>query len=190
MDALGFNYLDYAKIEEEAGGAKRNTTASIMKRHAMRSVQEYKKKKITSKKQKNVDEGESSQPGTKSPAPKKQKPSKPYRVIKKTPKLPKHAPETPSASSIGITKILEVMTHPLPFTMLSPLGSYLTSLLQTRKNKNAEEGTGVPSKDVVEETTKTCDDQAPRKKRCIKTMMKVVCKTPPAETRKKIAIVE
>jgi hypothetical protein len=38
-------------------------------------------------------------------------------------------PETPSASSIGVTEILEVMTRPFPFVMLSPLGSDLTSLL-------------------------------------------------------------
>jgi hypothetical protein len=42
---------------------------------------------------------------------------------------PKHSAETPSETSIGVIEILEVMTEPLPFTMLSPLGSELTSLL-------------------------------------------------------------
>jgi hypothetical protein len=46
---------------------------------------------------------------------------------------PKHSVETPSATSIGVTEILEVMIEPLPFFMLSPLGSELTSLLQPKK---------------------------------------------------------
>jgi hypothetical protein len=39
------------------------------------------------------------------------------------PALLKRFVETPSAFSIGVTEILEVMTEPLPFSMLSPLGS-------------------------------------------------------------------
>jgi hypothetical protein len=81
--------------------------------------------------------------GQKSPTPKKQKPSKVGRDEKKIPYPPKQVLETPSASSIGssigATEILEVMTHPFPFTMISPLGSDLTSLLQT-KDKDAKEG--------------------------------------------------
>jgi hypothetical protein len=49
------------------------------------------------------------------------------------PSLPKHSEETPSAASIGVTKILKVMTTPLHFPMLSPLGSDLTSLLHSRR---------------------------------------------------------
>jgi hypothetical protein len=44
----------------------------------------------------------------------------------------KHTVETPSTSSIGVTKILEVMIEPLPFAMLIPLGSELISLLQPK----------------------------------------------------------
>jgi hypothetical protein len=83
------------------------------------------------------------------------------------------------------------MTRSLPFVMLSPLGSDLTSLLQTTKNKHAEEEKGRgASKVVAEEMTKTHDEQAPHKKRHIMTVMKAVCKTPPTETRKKIVIRE
>jgi hypothetical protein len=86
---------------------------------------------------------------------------------------------------------MEVMTHSLHFAMLSPLGSDLTILLQTTKNKNVEEETGRgASKVVAEEMTKTHDEQAPQKKRHIMTVMKAVCKTPPIETRKKIVIRE
>jgi hypothetical protein len=39
MDALGFEYLDYSKIREEADvGIKRKRTINIMKREAVRSV--------------------------------------------------------------------------------------------------------------------------------------------------------
>jgi hypothetical protein len=88
----------------------------------MRSVQEDKKKKVPSKKCKVADEGEPSQSGPKSPAPKKQKSSKIGRADNKALVPPKQAPKTPSASSIGVTEILEVMTRSLPFTILSPLG--------------------------------------------------------------------
>lgn len=40
------------------------------------------------------------------------------------------------ASSLGTTKILEVMTQPLHVTALSPLGSSLTSVLLIMKDKN------------------------------------------------------
>jgi hypothetical protein len=43
------------------------------------------------------------------------------------------------SSSISVTEILKVMTEPFLFAMLSPLGSYLTSLLQS-KEKGVEKG--------------------------------------------------
>jgi hypothetical protein len=67
----------------------------------------------------------------------------------------KQVPETPSTSSIDVTEILEVMTQPLPFAMLRPLGLDLTSLLQQREKdvkKDAEEGTRKdPTRARVEE---------------------------------------
>jgi hypothetical protein len=83
------------------------------------------------------------------------------------------------------------MTRPLPFDMLSPLRLDLTSLLLTMKDKNTEEeARRSPSKVVVEEMTKTCDEKAPQKKQHIMAVMKAVCKTPPTETRKKIVTVK
>jgi hypothetical protein len=163
---------------------------SIMKRQAMRSVQEDKKKKVPSKKRKIANEGESSQSGPKSVVPKRQKSSKIGCADKRTSVPPKQAPETPSTSSIGVTEILEVMTRPLPFTMPSPVGSDLTSLLQT-KNKNAEEEIGRgPSGTAMEETVNTSEDQVLRKKRYIKTVMKAMCKAPPSEAKKKVPVSE
>jgi hypothetical protein len=158
MDAMGFDFLDYEKSKEEVGGVKGKGVVSIMKRQSMRSVQDD-KKKAPSKKRKVIDEGETSQLGTKSPAPKKRKPLKVGRAEKKMHAPPKQVPETPSTSSIGVTKILEVMTRPFPFAMLSPLGSDLTSLLQI-KDKDAEEGTGRgPSGAAMEETANESDNQ-------------------------------
>ena len=81
---------------------------------------------------------------------------------KKIPAPSKQVPETSSTSSIGITKILEVMNHPFPFAMVSPLGSDLTSLLQTKDkdaNKDAKKVTGGdPSGVVMEETVIASDD--------------------------------
>jgi hypothetical protein len=44
MDALKFEYSDYPKVsEEDAAGVKRKRNVSIMKRQAIRSIQERKK---------------------------------------------------------------------------------------------------------------------------------------------------
>jgi hypothetical protein len=59
----------------------------------------------------------------------------------------KHSSETPSATSIGMTEILEVMTEPLPFTMLSPLGLELISLLQPKKKNVGETTEGEAEKE-------------------------------------------
>jgi hypothetical protein len=56
------------------------------------------------------------------------------------------------------------------------VGSDLTNLLYTTKNKNAAEETGRgPSKVVAEEMTKPHDEQAPQKKQRFMMVMKVVC---------------
>jgi hypothetical protein len=120
MDALGFEYPDYERLDEEAGGLKRKTVVSVLKRQAQRFVGKDKKKKLT----KNLKLRP--EPLT----PKKRKVMSSNRGEEERPSPPKHLEETPSAASIGVTEILEVMTTPLPFTMLSPLGSGLTSLLQ------------------------------------------------------------
>jgi hypothetical protein len=36
MDTLGFEYPDYERLDEEAGGAKKKRIVSILKRQAMR----------------------------------------------------------------------------------------------------------------------------------------------------------
>jgi hypothetical protein len=113
---------------------------------------------------------------------KKRKIAESSRGEEEKPSPAKHSVETPSTTSIGVTKILGVMTEPLPFAMLSPLGSELTSLLQPKK-KDARETTEA-------ETEK--DPSAPgrgnaQKKRHMMTVMRVVLDTPPPAIHKRIA---
>jgi hypothetical protein len=42
MDALNFEYLDYERLDEEAGGAKKKRIISVLKRQAMRSIEKDK----------------------------------------------------------------------------------------------------------------------------------------------------
>jgi hypothetical protein len=49
MDALGFEYPDYEKHDEEAGGGKKKRVVSILKRQAIRSIEEAKHKAISKK---------------------------------------------------------------------------------------------------------------------------------------------
>jgi hypothetical protein len=53
--------------------------------------------------------------------------------------LPEKIPRASSSSSIGVMEILKVMIEPFPFALPSPLGSDLTSLLQSKK-KGIEKG--------------------------------------------------
>jgi hypothetical protein len=55
--------------------------------------------------------------------------------------VPEKTAGTSPSSSISVSEILKVMTEPFPFAMLSPLGSDLTSLLQS-KEKGIEQSSG------------------------------------------------
>lgn len=72
-------------------------------------------------------------------APKKRKSLDLGHTEKKVHNSPEKIPGTSSSSSIGVTEILKVMTESFPFALLSPLGSDLTSLLQSRE-KGTEKG--------------------------------------------------
>jgi hypothetical protein len=55
--------------------------------------------------------------------------------------VPEKTIDTSLSSSVDVSEILKVMTEPFPFAMLSPLGSDLTSLLQS-KEKGFEQSSG------------------------------------------------
>jgi hypothetical protein len=135
MDALSFEYPAYERFEEEAGGVKKKMVVSILKRQAMRPINEDKQKTVSQKWKVSVE--------LKFSALKKHKSSELGRTEKKVLTPPRQVPDTSSTSSIGVVEILKIMTEPFPFDMLSPLRSDLTSLLQLREKgigKDAEGG--------------------------------------------------
>jgi hypothetical protein len=132
MDALNFEYLDYERLDKEAGGAKKKGVVSILKRQAIQSI-EKDKQRAASKKQKISVESKLS-------APKKRKSSTLAPIEVKVQDPPEKIAGTSLSYSIGITEILKVMIEPFLIAMLSPLGSNLTSLLQTNE-KGVEKGT-------------------------------------------------
>jgi hypothetical protein len=143
MDALGFEYPDYDRLDEEAEGVKKKRVLSILKRQAMRFIAKDKKKKLP-KRPKVSRETEISKMIVKPSVLKKRKTMESNRAGEEKSSPPKHTVKTPSTSSIGVTEILEVMIEPLLFAMQSSLGSGLTSLLQP-KEKGATEVTEAKS---------------------------------------------
>jgi hypothetical protein len=119
MDALNFEYPNYERLDEEAGGVKRKRVVSILSRQAIRSVKEYQK---TLKKIKTM-------PEPKVSAPKKRKPTEKSSVKTKMQDVPKQTTSPSSSSAAEVSEILKVMTESFPFAPLSPLGLELTSLL-------------------------------------------------------------
>jgi hypothetical protein len=130
MDTLTFEYPDYDRLDEVARGAKRKRIVSILNRQAIRSV---KKDHRAIKKQKVLAE-------LKDSAPKKQKLVRISPAKMKIQDVPKKTTGPSSPSSIDVSEILKVMTEPIPFAMLSPLRSDLTSLLQLKETASATRG--------------------------------------------------
>jgi hypothetical protein len=177
MDALGFEYPDYERLDEEAGGIKKKRVVSILKRQAQRSIEKDKKKRIT-KNPKLTPEPSAS---------KKRKVVSSSRGEEERPSPPKHSVETPSSTSIGVTEILAVMTEPLPFTMLSPIGSELTSLLQPQK-KNVK---GTTEAEVDMEPLAPGGGNAQKKRRMLNEMRVVLDTLPPmVQTKVVLAMVD
>jgi hypothetical protein len=172
MDALGFEYLDYDRLDEEAGGVKEKRVLSILKRQAQRFIEKDKKKRLTKRSKLTLEPSTSKKRKITSSSCEEEERSSP----------PNHSAETPSTTSIGMTEISEVMIEPLPFTMLSPLGSELTSLLQ-------------PQKKDARKTTEVEADKGPlapgggnaQKKHRMMNVMRAVLDTPPPAIQKKTA---
>jgi hypothetical protein len=101
---------------------------SILNRQAIRSVKEDQR---AVKKKKTLAE-------PKDLAPKKRKPIRMAVAKMKVQDVPRKTVGPSSSSSVDVSEILKVMTEPFPFAMLSPLGSDLTSLLQS-KEKGVEQ---------------------------------------------------
>jgi hypothetical protein len=123
MDALNFEYPDYERLDEGAGGGKRKRIVSILGRQATRSVKEHQK---TSKKQKTLSEPKDS-------APKKRKLVRISSADTKVQDVPEKTMSPPSPSTTEVLEILKEMTESIPFTLLSPLRLDLTILLQSKE---------------------------------------------------------
>jgi hypothetical protein len=119
MDALNFEYPDYDRLDEGAGGVKRKGVVSILSRQAARSVKEDEEalKKVKA----------ASEP--KAPAPKKRKLDKIPSAEPKVDEAPEKTLSPPSPSATEVSGILKVMTESAPLKLLSPLGLELTNLL-------------------------------------------------------------
>jgi hypothetical protein len=134
MDALNFEYPDYEQLDKGAKGQKRKRIINVLSRQAARMVKEdeeiFKRKK--------------SSPKSKVFASKKRKAAAPKPKITK---IEEESPSTPSAADVE--EILKVMTESLPIT-LSPLGPYLTKLLQKKGESSAvKKSTGPKKRSIV-----------------------------------------
>jgi hypothetical protein len=109
LDALGFEYPDYERLDKGAEGQKRKRVASVLNKN---DEEQPKKKKLESEPKTGVS--------------KKRKASTPkQKAIDE-----EGTPATPSATEVE--EILKVMTESLP-VKLSPLGPHLTKLFQKEK---------------------------------------------------------
>ena len=111
MDALKFEYPDYERLDEGAGGVKRKRVVSILSRQATRSVKEDQK---ALNKQKTLSE-------LKDSAPKKRKLVRISSAKMKVQDVPEKTIGPPSPSAAEVSEILKVMTESIPFALLSPL---------------------------------------------------------------------
>jgi hypothetical protein len=154
MNALGFEYPDYKDPSANAeAGEKRKRVVKVIEKRLKESVDA---------KTRGDDESENDEDPPSGPAKKKVKVSvQKGTTAKKTlsPKKTVAAQErekdsTTTTSSFGCTRILEVMTRPLPFSTLSPLGPTLTRFMPTTKGTDegdeSSKGMGILSEEEVE----------------------------------------
>jgi hypothetical protein len=110
MDAIGFEYPDYKRLDKGAEGQKRKRVASALNKD---DENQPKKKKQESE--------------AKTVAPKKRKASTP-----KQKSIDEKEKTSATSSATEVEEILKVMTETLP-VKLSPLGLHLTKLFQKEK---------------------------------------------------------
>jgi hypothetical protein len=129
MDALNFEYPDYDRLDEGAGGAKRKRVVSILSRQAAWSVKEDEE---ALKNMKTVSEPKALTLKKRKLAEESLEETKTKYVLKPI--------AIPSSSADEVSEILKVMIESFPFTPLSPHGLELTSLLQKKEVSLAAEG--------------------------------------------------
>jgi hypothetical protein len=126
MDALGFEYPDYERLDKGAEGQKRKRMADVLNKD---DEEQPKKKKL--------------EPEPKTGVSKKRKASTPKQKA-----INEEEKTAASPSTTDVEEILKVMTESLP-VKLSPLGPYLTKLFQKDKEPAKTKKAGRPKKQRI-----------------------------------------
>jgi hypothetical protein len=126
MDALGFEYPDYERLDKGAEGQKRKRVADVLNKD---DEEQPKKKKL--------------EPEPKTGVSKKRKASTPKQKA-----IDEEEKTVASPSTTDVEEILKVMTESLP-VKLSPLGPYLTKLFQKDKEPAKTKKAGRPKKQRI-----------------------------------------
>src|SRR6187455_2647877 len=148
LDAIGFEYSDYERLDKGAEGQKRKRIASAVDEE---STKVAKKEKKDSHKR----SPEESNPEPKVASTKKRKSAspEPETLVRE-----EDTPATPSA--VEVEEIMKVMTEPLPFR-LSPLALELTKFFQKDKAASAVESPVKPKKRRIIQVTDVIHQMPP-----------------------------
>jgi hypothetical protein len=139
MDALGFEYPDYERLDKGAEGQKRKIVADVLNRD---DEEQPKKKKL--------------EPEPKTGVSKKRKASTPKQKA-----IDEEEKTVASPSTTDVEEILKVMTESLPIK-LSPLGPYLTKLFQKDKEPVKTKKAGRPKKQRIITVTEAIEGTPPQ----------------------------
>jgi hypothetical protein len=164
LDAIGFEYPDYERLDKGAEGQKRKRVASTLIKddedQPKKKKEKFEPKVVAPRKRKTA----SPKPASPKPASPKPASTEPVRLVRD-----EEVSATPSAAEVE--EILKVMTESLP-VKLSPLAPELTKFFQKDKEASAAES---PAK--------------PKKRRIIQ-VTDVIHQTPPPVSASKIVIPE
>jgi hypothetical protein len=169
LDAIGFEYPDYERLDKGAEGQKRKRVASTLIKddedQPKKKKEKFEPKVVAPRKRK------AASPKPASPKPASPKPASPEPATPEPERLVRDekVPATPSAAEVE--EILKVMTESLP-VKLSPLAPELTKFFQKDKEASAAES---PAK--------------PKKRRIIQ-VTDVIHQTPPPVSASKIVVAE
>jgi hypothetical protein len=139
MDALGFDYPDYERLDKGAEGQKRKIVADVLNKD---DGEQPKKKKV--------------EPEPKTGVSKKRKAS-----TLKQKAIDEEEKTVASPSTTDVEEILKVMTESLP-VKLSPLGPYLTKLFQKDKEPAKTKKAGRPKKQRIITVTEAIEGTPPQ----------------------------
>jgi hypothetical protein len=140
LDAIGFEYPDYERLDKGAEGQKRKRVASTL----IKDDEDQPKKKKEKFESKVVAPGKRKAASPKPASPKPASPE-PERLVRD-----EDAPATPSAAEVE--EILKVMTESLP-VKLSPLAPKLIKFFQKDKKASVAESPAKPKKHRIIQVT-------------------------------------